>query len=178
MSKINIQSLHTFFEKVAELLPAIGHKPNIDSHFFSIDYEEFLAGSRSGVSFPCLGLSFRQESRLPGTIKSTGTGSQLRLTAAVSFIAKSDEDHAIARANLDEMLLCMKYVYDFMEKKASSPEACNYPIIDMWDIDQGMRFFSVADAGFDDAVGWILFIPLRESLHFDDFTNPLNSLTL
>jgi len=87
MSKINIVDLNHFFGKVAELLPAIAHQPGIEDHFFSFDYEEFLAGSRSGIAFPCMGLSFRQESRLPGTIKSTGTASQLRMTVAVSFLA-------------------------------------------------------------------------------------------
>lgn len=178
MNKISISAIHTLFEKIAETLPDIGHKPGNDNRFFSIDYEDFLSGTRSDISFPCMGLSFRQESRLPGTIKSTGTASQLRMTVAISFLAESNEDKAIERSNLDDMLACLKYVYDFMEKKASSPDACNFPILNMWDIEQGMRFFSVSDAGFDDAVGWILFIPLRESLSFDLIANPLNTLSL
>lgn len=179
MNKISIDAIHNLVSKIAETLPDIGHKPGFENHFFSNDYEEFIQGTRSDVKMPCMGLNFRQESSLPGNIKSTGTNSQLRMNACVCFLADAtDGEYEKNRKSLDTMFQCLRWVYDFLEQKVSSPQGCNYPLVELWDVDQGIRFYSVSDAGFDEAIGWIMFIPLRESLSFGDINNPLNNLVL
>lgn len=178
MNKISIDAIHNLVSKIAETIPDIGHKPGFENHFFSNDYEEFLNGTRSDVKMPCMGLNFRQESSLPGTIKSTGVNSQLRMNACICFLAESSDSFEKNRQSLDTMFKCLRWVYDFLEQKVSSPKGCDFPLVELWDVEQGIRFYSIADAGFDEAVGWIMFIPLRESLSFGDSTNPLNSMVL
>lgn len=175
--KIKVQAISSFFEQLAKTLPQIGHNPGVSNRFFKTDYEEFLAGTRSEIEFPCMGLNFRQESSLPGNIKSTGTNSQLRMQACVVFADKSESGaYAVNENRLDAMLECLVHVYDFMETRVSGPDACNYPILELWDVEQGIRFYSLADADIIGFVGWIMFIPLRESLQFDNKNNPLKVL--
>lgn len=175
--KINVKAIVEFCEKVATILPQIEHSPGVNNRFFKTDYEEFLSGTRSELEFPCMGLNFRQESSLPGSIKSVGTNSQLRMQACVIFAHKAESgNYTQNEARLDEMFECILHLYDFMETRAAGTTACNYPLIELWDMEQGVRFYSLADAEIENAVGWVMFIPLRESLIFDNKDNPLKAL--